>query len=26
MLKHPRKCPHGLDIPEGECCGEGKRE
>jgi len=21
MLKHPRKCPHGNDIPLGECCG-----
>ena len=20
MLKHPRKCPHGHDIPPGECC------
>jgi len=20
MLKHPRKCPHGHDIPVGECC------
>ncbi len=20
MLHHPRKCPHGLDIPPGECC------
>ncbi len=20
MLKHPRKCPHGNDIPVGECC------
>ena len=20
MLKHPRKCPHGNKIPEGECC------
>jgi len=20
MLKHPRKCPHGNDIPIGECC------
>jgi len=20
MLKHPRKCPHGNEIPEGECC------
>ena len=20
MLKHPRKCPHGHEIPVGECC------
>lgn len=20
LLNHPRKCPHGLPIPEGECC------
>ncbi len=20
LLGHPRKCPHGLPIPEGECC------
>ncbi len=20
MLKHPRICPHGNDIPRGECC------
>jgi len=20
MLKHPRKCPHGHDIPRGACC------
>jgi len=20
MLKHPRKCPHGHEIPKGECC------
>ena len=20
MLKHPRKCPHGNNIPLGECC------
>jgi len=20
MLKHPRKCPHGNEIPVGECC------
>ena len=22
MLKHPRKCPHGNDIPFGECCSQ----
>ena len=22
MLNHPRKCPHGNDIPPGECCAE----
>ncbi len=20
MLKHPRKCPHDLEIPLGACC------
>lgn len=20
LLNHPRKCPHGLDIPFGKCC------
>ncbi|HVX02635.1 MAG TPA: metal-dependent transcriptional regulator [Nitrososphaera sp.] len=20
LLKHPRKCPHGHDIPKGRCC------
>jgi len=20
MLKHPRKCPHGNEIPMGDCC------
>jgi DtxR family Mn-dependent transcriptional regulator len=20
LLKHPRKCPHGHDIPRGRCC------
>ena len=20
MLKHPRKCPHGHEIPMGDCC------
>lgn len=23
MLHHPRKCPHDLDIPMGECCKNG---
>ncbi|MBF0608679.1 MAG: metal-dependent transcriptional regulator [Candidatus Magnetobacterium sp. LHC-1] len=22
LLGHPRECPHGLPIPEGECCKE----
>jgi len=22
MLNHPRKCPHDLDIPMGECCSK----
>ena len=26
MLKHPRKCPHNLDIPMGECCQDVKIE
>ena len=27
MLNHPRRCPHGLDIPMGECCrGKGEQE
>ncbi len=26
MLKHPRKCPHGHDIPLGECCTEAREE
>ena len=21
LLNHPRKCPHGFDIPLGKCCG-----
>ena len=21
LLNHPRKCPHGFDIPRGKCCG-----
>jgi DtxR family Mn-dependent transcriptional regulator len=20
LLKHPRRCPHGNQIPDGECC------
>ena len=24
MLKHPRKSPHGHDIPMGECCKKNK--
>ncbi|NAL78772.1 metal-dependent transcriptional regulator [Nitrososphaera sp. AFS] len=20
LLKHPRKCPHGFQIPKGKCC------
>jgi DtxR family Mn-dependent transcriptional regulator len=23
LLKHPRKCPHGYDIPKGKCCSYG---
>lgn len=23
LLKHPRKCPHGHDIPLGKCCSKG---
>jgi len=22
MLNHPRKCPHDLEIPIGECCSK----
>ena len=22
LLKHPRLCPHGLEIPFGKCCSE----
>ena len=22
LLKHPRSCPHGYDIPLGNCCNE----
>ena len=25
FLGHPRRCPHGHDIPSGGCCGEGRR-
>ena len=24
LLGHPRECPHGLPIPEGECCRQAK--
>ena len=24
MLGHPRECPHGQPIPEGECCRRSK--
>lgn len=26
MLGHPKKCPHGADIPEGICCLEARNE
>ena len=26
MLNHPRKCPHDLDIPMGECCKQSQEE
>ena len=26
MLNHPRKCPHDLDIPMGECCKQSPEE
>ena len=26
LLGHPKKCPHGVDIPEGKCCREVKTE
>jgi len=26
LLGHPRTCPHGSPIPEGECCGVARRE
>lgn len=25
LLGHPRKCPHGLSIPEGECCKNSRQ-
>ena len=25
LLGHPRECPHGMPIPEGECCRQGKQ-
>jgi DtxR family Mn-dependent transcriptional regulator len=25
LLGHPRKCPHGLPIPEGECCKRSEK-
>ncbi|MFP4000898.1 MAG: metal-dependent transcriptional regulator [Thermoplasmata archaeon] len=24
LLGHPRECPHGMPIPEGNCCSTGK--
>jgi len=24
LLGHPKECPHGLPIPEGECCQRSK--
>ncbi|OQX86498.1 hypothetical protein B6D60_06115 [candidate division KSB1 bacterium 4484_87] len=26
LLGHPRVCPHGLPIPEGDCCREARRQ
>jgi DtxR family Mn-dependent transcriptional regulator len=26
LLGHPRKCPHGRPIPEGECCRKAEKE
>lgn len=26
LLGHPRKCPHGADIPVGKCCREAKKQ
>jgi DtxR family Mn-dependent transcriptional regulator len=25
LLGHPRECPHGMPIPEGECCRQGRQ-
>jgi len=25
LLGHPRKCPHGRSIPEGDCCRDSER-
>jgi DtxR family Mn-dependent transcriptional regulator len=25
LLGHPKRCPHGQPIPEGECCKDAKR-
>jgi len=25
LLGHPRECPHGMRIPEGECCSSSSR-
>ena len=25
LLGHPRECPHGGTIPEGECCGQARK-
>ena len=25
LLGHPKVCPHGLPIPEGECCREARK-
>ncbi|MEI6971015.1 MAG: metal-dependent transcriptional regulator [bacterium] len=26
LLGHPRRCPHGKEIPEGRCCIESRRQ
>jgi DtxR family Mn-dependent transcriptional regulator len=26
LLGHPRRCPHGKDIPEGDCCRQTRAE